>query len=205
MTIGNEEQIKPEETAVLVIDVQNDFCHPNGALWRTSSVAREMDFDEIIGNIERTLEEARTKNVDVIFIQTVHSEWTDTSAWKRRKAYDAENPICLYGTWGAELYRLGLQRGDLLVTKNRYSAFLGTNLDLVLRSRGIRNLALTGFMANVCVEATARDAFQLNYLVYLLEDCVGAATKRELEGALLNIGQYFGCVLDSVSFLGLLE
>lgn len=196
--------IRAKETAVLVIDVQNDFCHPEGALWRKSPTGMEMDFRKITNNLEKVLHQLRQKGVDTIFIQTIHSSWTDSMTWKLRKVYDETNPICLEGSWGAGFFSLNPQSSDLVITKNRYSAFLGTNLDLVLRSRNKHCVVLTGFMANVCVETTARDAFQYNYRVYLLEDCVGAATRREYEAALLNIDKYFGSVVHSDSFLNLL-
>lgn len=199
------EQIKAKELALIVIDVQNDFCHPNGAFWKRYQKPMEMNFEEIISRIKQVIEKARAKGVDIIFIQTIHSEWTNSSTWKLRRTYNTVYPSCLPGSWGAEFCGLSPQAGDLVIVKNRYSAFVGTNLDLVLRSRDKHYVALVGFMANVCVETTARDAFQLNYVVYVLKDCIGAATEREFESALFNVEQYFGYVLDSATFWSLVE
>lgn len=198
-------KIRSEDVAALVVDVQNDFCHPQGALWHNSPAIAEMDFGNIVNNLAKVLGQLRQAGVDIIFIQTIHSSWTDSTAWKLRKVYHDTRPICMAGSWGAEFFLLAPESNDLVITKNRYSAFLGTNLDLVLRSRNKHCVVLTGFMANVCVETTARDAFQRNYHVYVLEDCVGAVTRREYESALLNIDKYFGSVIRSDSFLTLLS
>lgn len=192
-----------KDTAVLVIDVQNDFCHPDGALG--PKTGGEMDCNQIISTINKTLNSLREKSVDIIFIRTVHSRWTNSPNWTARKSNTKEMPVCIPDSWGADFCGVSPMQNELVVTKNRYSAFHGTNLDLILRSLGKRNLLLMGFMANVCVESTARDAFQLNYSVYALEDCIGAAGKKEFESAMLNIDKYFGQVIKVKNLFAALE
>lgn len=182
------------DTAVLVIDVQNDFCHPDGALGPKPDSG--MDYSQIISTIGKTLNRLREKSVDLIFVRTVHSRWTNSPNWTARKSNTAGPPVCLPDSWGADFCGIGPVQNELVVTKNRYSAFLGTNLDLILRSQGKKNLLLMGFLANVCVESAARDAFQLNYSVYALEECIGARNQKEFEAAMLNIDKYFGRVVN---------
>lgn len=195
--------ILPEQTVVLVIDVQNDFCHPEGTLGPKSKADGE-NFAQIIEVIEQAIAKFREKSIDIIFIKTVHSKVTDSPSWKARKPNLNGPAICLEGSWGAELCRISPLQKDLMVTKNRYSAFIGTNLDLLLRSQGKQNLIVMGFMANVCVESTVRDGFQYNYSVYAVKDCIGASSFGELEGAMQNIDKYFGCVTDLESLVSIL-
>ena len=83
------------------------------------------------------------------------------------------------------------------ITKHRYSAFLGTNLDLILRSRGIRSLLISGVGTNVCVESTLRDGYMRDYYIVLLEDCVGATDRELHEATLKNVSLHFGAVSNS--------
>jgi len=94
---------------------------------------------------------------------------------------------------------------DCIVTKHRFSAFAGTDLDLILRSKGIETILCTGLATNVCVETTARDGVNRNYNVILLEDCCAAFDPGEHQAALNNINKYFGVVTSSSIFLETLE
>jgi ureidoacrylate peracid hydrolase len=105
-------------------------------------------------------------------------------------------PICEPDTPGSEFYGVEPCAGDHIVTKHRYSGFVGTDLDMVLRSKGIETLLFTGVATNVCVETTARDAFNLNYHVVFVEDCCGAFSPEEHASTLTNISKY-GIVTDS--------
>ncbi len=81
--------------------------------------------------------------------------------------------------------------------KHRYSGFLCTDLEMILRARERRSVLVTGVATNVCVESTARDAYMRDYHLVLVDDCCGAVTKAEHEATLHTIRTYFGRVLDS--------
>jgi ureidoacrylate peracid hydrolase len=85
--------------------------------------------------------------------------------------------------------------------KHRYSAFVGTDLEIMLHSRERRSVLATGVSTNVCVESTARDAAMRDYHVVMVDDCCGAMTKPEHEAALHNARNYFGRVLDSTTII----
>jgi len=107
--------------------------------------------------------------------------------------------ICPTGTWGAEFYRVAPAPGERVITKHRYSAFVGTSLPVVLRALGRPVLAIAGVTTNVCVESTARDAFMQDWQVVLLEDCAAALTKAEHDAAVHNVRTYFGRVADATA------
>ncbi|MFH1235724.1 MAG: isochorismatase family cysteine hydrolase, partial [Parcubacteria group bacterium] len=146
-------QLKPGKTALIVVDVQNDFCHSKGAFGE-----RGFDLSQAepaVNNLLALIDRCRQFNVPIIFVQTVHSNWTDSDAWSGRlEGAGGEMMICRSGSWGAEFYKVRPRKSDFIVTKHRFSGFVATDLNLVLRSRGIETLLMTGVATNVCVETT---------------------------------------------------
>lgn len=190
----------PGRAAVVVVDVQNDFCDPAGACGqRGSDTAAAV---AMVPRLERFLADARAAGVMVVFIQTTHDESTDSPAWLARRG-DAEagapDPVstCRTGSWGAEFYRVAPQPGEPVVVKHRYSAFAGTNLDVVLRTAGVDSLLLTGVSTNVCVESTLRDGLFAEYRVTLVEDCAASYEAEAHEATCENVARYFGVVATS--------
>jgi ureidoacrylate peracid hydrolase len=199
-----DDQLKDRKAALIVVDVQNDFCHSQGAFGK-----RGIDLSPLekpANNLLLLIDHCRKSNVPIIFVRTIHSGWTDADSWTGRLAgAGKEMLICRPDTWGAEFFKVEPRETDFIVTKHRFSGFVGTELDLVLRSRGIETLLMTGFTTNVCVETTARDGFNLNYRIILVEDCCGAFSAEEHASAITNINKYFGVVADSDSLGELLK
>ncbi|MFA9381129.1 MAG: cysteine hydrolase family protein, partial [Acetanaerobacterium sp.] len=181
-------------TAVLVIDVQNDYCAPEGAL-----AGRGCDVSGIppmMLKLHKLIACARTADIPVIFIRTNHEEATDSQVWKMRGSGNMSK-VCRKDSWGAEFFEVSPQRSEIVVIKHRYSAFINTRLDSVLRSLKIDTLIVTGVSTNVCVESTARDGCMLDYnIVFVADACASynpAAHKMTLE----NIAGYFGTVCET--------
>ncbi len=197
-----EELVDPGHTAVLVIDMQNDFCSEKGALSGrgvdTSSVR------EMAPVLAGFLTGARSSGVQIIHTRNIHSGWTDSPVLKRRKKDSARSTVI--GTWGAEWFEKHEEftpcEGEYVIAKYRYSAFIGTNLEQVLHARGIRALIMTGTTTNVCVESTARDGSMLDFHVVLLSDCTATGSGEAIYAATLkNIDAYFGTVTTSDSVM----
>jgi ureidoacrylate peracid hydrolase len=188
--------IRPEACVLVVVDVQNDYCHEDGVFGRAGR-----DLGPIQAAVERLLglvETARRARVPVIWVRTQHDRWTDSAMWLGRQVR-AAGAICATGSWGAELYRVAPAPDECVVVKHRYSAFVGTRLPVVLRALGRPTLVLAGVTTNVCVESTARDAFMRDWAVVLVEDCAAAVTKAEHDAAVHNVRTYFGRVLDAAA------
>jgi ureidoacrylate peracid hydrolase len=176
------------------VDVQNDFCHERGAMGRLGFDMRLIQSS--VRALAQFVESARVAKVPVIFVATQHSETTNSQSWLSRGPRRG-GEICAIESWGAEFYRLAPAPGEPIVIKHRYSGFVGTDLDLVLRARERRSVLVTGVSTNVCVESTVRDACMLDYYAVLVNDCCGALTQAEHEATLHNVTSYFGRVLDS--------
>jgi ureidoacrylate peracid hydrolase len=188
-----KERCDPSLAGLIVVDVQNDFCSPEGACAR-----RGMDISaglEMMPNLYKLIDEAREVSLPIIYIQTVHSEWTDTEPWIYRKPEGADKETCREGSWGVDFFDGIEPRADeRVVIKHRYSAFINTDLDTILKAKGIESVLLTGVATNVCVESTMRDAFMLDYYVTMVEDCMAGPDPVLHEGTLENTRRQFGLV-----------
>ena len=195
-----EERVKPGRTAVVVIDVQNDFVHPDGAnsKWmRARYEAEGIRFDPLASpmiaiteQIKRLVEIARKRSIPVIWTREVLTDATDARFWKAEGSH-----LCRAGSWGAEWYNgLGPAEGELEVLKNRHSCFHATNLDLALRHMGIEGLVLAGTATHGCVEGSARDAMAHDYWAVVPSDCCGQIDMVAHEAALSRIDKLFGMV-----------
>ena len=182
--------------ALLVIDMQNDFCHDDGGLNKLGSYSLEF-IKPMIPKLRAFVLEARRADVPVMWIRTEYSDWTTSSTWLRRRKGHVVR-ICQPGTWGAEWYQgMGPTDDELALVKHRYSPFVNAPIDTVLRAQGIRTLLMAGVTTNVCVESTARDAFMRDYQVIVVSDCVATYDSATNEASLENIRNHFGSVLAS--------
>jgi ureidoacrylate peracid hydrolase len=187
-----------ERCIVVVIDLQNDFCHENGGMARLGlDVSRAQ---AMMDNVRALLDRARAGGVPVIFMRTTHSEWFDTPAWVSRgrggDVLDVDRiPLVQEGTWGAEFY--GVQPGpdDLVLTKHRFSAFAYTPLELSLRARNKDTVVLAGTVTNVCVEATAVDALMRGFFPVLVSDCSAARSAAADDAARAEFEDHVGTVV----------
>lgn len=201
-----DDRVHPDRTALLIVDVQNDFCTRGGYADREG---RDLTMVEaMITNLLKLVVSAREFQVPIIFVRSIYgaSGWYLSDAWMDR-AYQnnprgghISYPVCEQGDWGARLVeplRPESASDEIVLTKHRYSAFFDTELDLILRTRRLENVVISGVTSNVCVESTARDAFMRDYFVVVAEDCCAAYSPSEHDGAMKNVGRYFGEVATS--------
>ncbi len=161
------------ETALLVVDMQNDFAHPEGALFVP-------DARKTIPTIEGLLKRFREKGAPVFFTQDWHDEDDpEFKIWPRH---------AVAGTWGAEIVsELAPYPGEKVVKKLRYDGFYGTPLDHLLRLAGVKTLVVVGTVANICVLHTAGSAALRWYQVVLPEDGTSALTPFDMQAALRQV------------------
>lgn len=195
------DRVNPGRCLLLVVDIQNDFCHRDGSMSKAGQGLSMVD--EMIPRLLRFVPQARQNGVPVAFTRIVHSRWTDSPAWiTRHEGLGLERPQhCREGSWGAELFKVSPQDNERVFVKHRYSAFYGTDLDVVLRSTGVQTLLLAGVVTNLCVETTARDGLTRDYNIVFLSDCTAAYSAEEHEATLNNMARYFGIVTTSEEVL----
>ena len=162
------------DRCLLVIDMQNDFVGRNPPM-------RCEGGREIIPAVAELVEETRLTRAPVIWVVQEHRHQLVDFGRER----DVSPVHCVEGTPGAALAEpLRREPDDFLVVKRRFSAFLGTDLDLLLRGLGVKELFLSGCATDGCVRYTAVDGHQLGYYVRVIKDCVAGATVKRHEAAL---------------------
>ena len=200
------DDLVPAKTALIVVDMQNGFMPTETAHAPCPTAV------EIVPNINRLAQAVRATGGAVVWIQTAYTDETLTSwstlygmvgpkgAEKRRRSLSV-------GGKGYELWpELKVEAGDLIVEKNRYSAFIqgSSNLEAVLRDRGLDTLLITGTVTNVCCESTARDAMMRNFKTVMVTDGNAANTDEDHNAALNNFYLTFGDVMSTDFAIGCL-
>ena len=193
------DNLDPAKTALVVVDMQNGFMVPE-----LGHAACKMAH-EIVPNINRLAQAVRDTGGAVIWIQTAYTDETLTSwstsyemvgpkgAARRKFSLSRENK-------GYEIFPdLKIEKTDLIVEKNRYSAFIqgSSNIEEVLNSRGLDTVLITGTVTNVCCESTARDAMMRNYKTVMITDGNAANTDEDHNAALNNFYLTFGDIMST--------
>jgi len=206
------------KTAVIVVDMQNAFVKKGGYFdlvgYDMSGVKR------IVGPCQKIITPARQRGAKIIYFQMGCSpDFSDRGPADSpynlkakglrliRKRPEVKEKFYIYGTWGAEIIE-ELKPGseDLIVRKQKYDGFIGTNLEIILSTFGIKYLAFVGTATNLCVESTLRHAFFLDYFPILVSDAVSqAGPSITQEATILNVKNHLGWVTTSDHFVAGLE
>lgn len=173
--------MNPQKTAIVLIEYQNDFVKEGGA--QHAAVAPVMESTDMLANSLALVEQARSLGVTIMLAPISFAEGypeISPDPYGILKGV-ADSKAFRKGTWGAEIIdELIPMPGDVVVEGKRgLDCFFSTNLDFVLRQRGITNVALAGFLTNCCVESTMRSAYERGYQVVTLTDCTATLSEEE--------------------------
>ncbi|MEU7476809.1 isochorismatase family cysteine hydrolase [Lentzea sp. NPDC042327] len=176
--------------ALLVLDLLNDIVHPDGQ-YASHGYEQQVASRGVLERAATAIARARAENIPVIYVVVGFSP--DFSEWPSNSPVFAEAKDAgklVIGTWATEVHdAVKPAEGDAVVVKRRISPFFGTELDLVLRTRGVNTLLLTGVSTDLVVLATARDAHDRDYAVQVLADATASATSDLHEAALRLIAR----------------
>jgi len=206
--------IDPARTAVIVVDMQNAFASKGGML---DLIGRDISgAKSAIAASKNVIEAARAAKIKVVYLlmsyapDLSNSGGVDSPHWHKesglilmRKHPELKGKILTRGTWDeAVVDELKPTPTDIIIRKSRYSGFVGTNLDVVLKTYNIKYLVFTGIATNVCVESTLRDAFFREYWPIIVSDAVNnAGPPATQQGTLWNVETVFGWVTNSEDFV----
>jgi Isochorismatase family. len=172
------------KTALIIVDMVRDFTSPDGKVFYPQNQA-------ILPNIQKVLAKCREYGALIIFIRNSY----------RKDKYDKNLQTmrvnCIEGTGGDEIdpsLKVDPVK-DYVIKKRRYSSFFGTDLDLVLRENGVKNVIVVGTKTNCCIRATVTDAYYLNYEVYVVSECVATNDETVNRVHLEDINKYLGHVV----------
>ncbi len=191
------------KTAVVLIEYQNDFTTEGGALH--GGVKDVMEQTNMLENTKKLVEQARAKGINIIYAPIQFSEGYNelTSEPYGILKGVVDNKAFVKGSWGAAIVDdLEPKDGDIVIEGKRgLDTFASTNLDFILRSRGIETVALGGFLTNCCVESTMRSAYEKGFNVVTLTDCVASLSMEEHSNAIEKDFPMFSRPMTSEEFL----
>jgi nicotinamidase-related amidase len=197
----------PKRTAVVLIEYQNDFTSEGGALH--GAVRDVMERTGMLDNTRGLVAAARAAGATI-----VHAPIMYVPGYRELALHPygilkgvVDAGAFVKGEWGAEIVdALAPQEGDMVVEGKRgLDSFATTNLDFLLRGRGITTIALAGFLTNCCVESTMRTGYEKGYHVITLSDCVSATSAEEHDNAIKFNYPMFSEVMTSQDFTEQLE
>jgi nicotinamidase-related amidase len=186
-------RIDPERTALLVIDMQNAFLHPEGILHMPTAEA-------MIPRLQSVVDDCREAKIRVVWVRLSH-EFMGTTIYGELwpdHFDEAGTPKLRRGSFDFEIHRdLKVLPEELIVDKFKYTAFTGTNLETILRQYQCDTVIIVGLATNACCESTARDAFFRDFRVIMVSDANATLNDEMQKAALDNISMLFGYVLTS--------
>ncbi|MFC6333179.1 cysteine hydrolase family protein [Paenibacillus septentrionalis] len=193
-----------EHSALLIIDVQQDFCGPTGLMAHYNADLSMID--GAVDRIELLTDHAHAQRIPVIYVSLVTRPQTDSramKAWYARQGMDGEQAValCRDGSPGAEWYRVKPAAEDYIVEKQRYSAFVATNLELLLQQLQIKRLIVTGVTTECCVDSTVRDGFMKDYEMFVVEDACAAYELEMHAMSIKIIGLNFATIMSTEQVL----
>lgn len=212
-----EERVHPARAALVLIDVQNDFVSPDGASGRREAMPL---VTQAMTRLPQLLAAARATGCCIVHVQAEYgqhvrgvgspyrfpsSRTREGAVWslsateidERHQFPAGEVEVCLPRSWGREVIDAARPRpGEIQLTKHRFSAFINTPLEVMLRARGIETLIVAGVTTNCCIESTVRDASMLDFHVVVAEDAVGVKNSVIAlhEASLEQMRTYFALV-----------
>jgi len=206
-----DDQIRARHSALVIVDMQNDFVHEQGWVAQQAMPAY-LDGAGVPGALEacgRLLEAARSAGVLRFFVRMLGDDkyLSPPVRAQYQRLQGKGRPQCvLENSWGAEIHESLAPRtddpGEIIIDKYRYSAFAGTRLDLVSRSHDIRTLVVCGVATSGCVESTIRDALFADYYVVTAADACADYDEERHQNSLRKVDLSFGYVVESDRILG---
>jgi len=201
--------VDPKRTALVLIEYQNDFTTEGGTLH--DAVKGVMDETGMLENSRRLVDEARKAGATIIHAPISfapgYGELGDPDKVYGILKGVIDSNSFVKGTWGVEICdEMAPQEGDIVVEGKRgLDTFATTNIDFILRSRGIETVALGGFLTNCCVESTMRTAYEKGYDVITLTDCTAATSDEEQQAAVTKDYPMFSKPMTGSEFTEVLQ
>src|SRR3989344_3298741 len=179
-------KLQPNNTALIIIDMQVDFCSPDGIAGKNGRGIEPIQ--AMLPKLQSFYMEMKRLNVLTIFTKYVASKTQIPKSL--RTLYDEEKltPICVEGTTGADIFHLKPQKEDIVLTKLSFDAFAGTQLNQILKEKAIVNLLITGTRSDICIDVTAKRGFAEEFNVIVVKDLIATYKEKvQLETDFLQV------------------
>ena len=212
-------KINTERTAIIVVDMQNTFCK-KGGLFDFMGALDEAKVKRVIEADKKVIEASRRKGIKIVYLRMGYrpdlsnaggpespNYWKELGLVAMRDQPELKGRFLTIGTQDWEIIdELKPEPEDIVVDKNRYSGFVNTELNVILRTQNIKYLVFLGIATNVCVESTLRDAYFNEYFPILVNDgCGNTGPDSTQEATIWNVSAIFGWVTTSSDFTKILR
>lgn len=197
-------KLNPASTALLVIDIQNDFCSSSGLM---ASIGKDVSrMDSMIEQIKQLTTLCEEVKIPVFYTQQIYDRTKLTDLQKEQYDLDGKMITCDINGDGYKLYKLN-PPADRIFPKYTYNVFSNSNLSSELSSRGIKTLIITGVSTQICVETAIRNGFDIGYKIVVPRDLVATTSKDPgtQERTLRLVEKTYGVVVDSAEITAILK
>jgi ureidoacrylate peracid hydrolase len=207
--------IDTSRTALVVVDMQHAFCS-RGGMFDAMGKLDETRVQPVIQTSKNVIEAFRNKGLKIIYLRMGYrpdladaggpespNYWKEGSLAALREHPELKGRYLTVGTWDWEIIEeLAPRQEDIIVNKNRFSAFPNTNFDIILKSSNLKYLVFTGLFTNVCVESTVRDAFFHEYFpILVIDGCGNMGPDFTQQATIFNVSSVFGWVIASAELI----
>ncbi len=210
-----ELELPPEKTALLIIDMQNDFLHPRGAF-----AAKGVDISgaaRLIPLVKGVTDACRTASLPIVYtLHTFRPDFSDRprmyyELMRQRQQAANSDPAApplpgglIRDTWNAAVVEeLAPRPGDIILdAKHNFDSFYQTDLEMILRNLGVENLLITGVTCSICVETTLRSAYHRDFRCFLVEDCTWEKQADQEAASKKTIAMNFGYLVKAEEVIG---
>jgi ureidoacrylate peracid hydrolase len=190
-----DKRLDPALAAVMVIDMQNDFCAEQGyveqVVGKDASACRA-----VVPEIMALVAAARAHRIPVYWIKANYDPDRLPDGMLTKQREKSADICCGTGSWGIDFHGVAPAAGETVIEKSAYSAFAGTDAETLLRARGVKTIVFAGVQTNVCVESSLRDAVNRGFYVVAASDCMASHTLPLHEATLKNVQFLFGDVIE---------
>ncbi|MBS3174728.1 cysteine hydrolase [Candidatus Woesearchaeota archaeon] len=192
-----------EKVAVLVVDIQNDFCDNEGIFAQQGLNVKPAQI--ITPKIEEFIKKIRRYDLLVIYTKQIEHEDITPQNLKRQFNAGKLKPVCSPNSWGSELYKLKPLKNEFIIEKYTYDVFSNPKLHGILNENKIKTIVVIGVNTDICVDTTVRSAFTKGYQIVVLKDLVATMNKQSERYYLDIFNRFFGDVMHSKKFISFLS
>jgi ureidoacrylate peracid hydrolase len=199
-----QEKLNPATTALLIIDMQNDFCSPEGLM---ASMGKNVSgMEAMVERITQLADQCNATDVPIFYTQQIYDRTKLTHLQNEQYDLDGKMITCNIAGDGYKFYKLN-PRVDRVFPKYTYNVFSNSDLSNELSNRGIKTLIITGVSTQICVETAIRNGFDIGYKIVVAQDLV-ATTSHDphvQERTLRLVAKTYGTVVDSSEIINILK
>ncbi len=185
--------------AILVLDIQNDFCHEEGIFSRLGFNLKPIQ--KTVPKIISFIDKARQHNVPIFYSKQIESDEVSPTNLKNQFKSGRLKTVCAPNSWGSELYKLKPLSNEKVLEKYTYDFFSNNELRKRLKEKQINTVIITGVNTDICVDTTVRSAFTLGYNIIIPEDLVASINQEAHQHLLKIFHRFFGTVVKSDEIL----